>query len=758
MINTNLKRIRQSIVSKLILSVGLVLLISISTWSYFNIKYLKAKATRDIIEEADRLSNTIKLGTHYAMMLNSRDDINQIINNIGKQPEIKNIRLYNKEGQIKFSKSASEIDSKTNIKDEACYICHRSEPPQASIGINERTRIFYSENGYRLLGIISPVENEPSCSADSCHFHPPDKKILGALDVVVSLEDTDKEVIRAEKGITVLALFVFILSSAIIFIFVLRFVNKPVKRLIEGTKQIAKGNFSSMVEIGQDDEMGQLALAINQMGKEIGENQAELNKQRDEYQNLFELVPCIITVQDRNYKLIRYNREFADKFAPQPGDYCYQVYKGRSEKCVNCPVEKTFEDGKSHYSEESGYNRDGTLTHWIVNTSPIKNSKGEIIATMEMNLDITHRKNLEKKLKQSEKKYHVIFNNIPNPLFVLDMDSLEILDCNESVTTVYGFSENEIINRSFLDLFKEEEREKYGFKMRVYSQLNQIKQIRKDGSTVYVNIRISPSEYSGQKVFLVTTSDITKRLEAEQQLIQASKMATLGEMATGVAHELNQPLTVMKTASSFLIKKVEKKEPISDEVLFTLAEEIDSHVDRATKIINHMRQFGRKSDMTLEKVEINRVLESAFEIFSQQLKVRGIKVVWEAEENLPMVMADEDRLEQVFINLLINARDAIEDRCEKEGQKSCEKRITIKTGLEKKQVVITIKDTGTGIPASIVEKIFEPFFTTKKVGQGTGLGLSISYGIIQDCKGSIKAVPSDEGACFVIKFPVPDEQ
>ena len=101
MINTNLNRIRQSLVSKLILSVGLILLISISTWAYFNIKYLKEKVIRDISEETDRLSNTIKLGTHYAMMLNSRDDINQIIKNIGKQAEIKNIRIYNKEGQIK---------------------------------------------------------------------------------------------------------------------------------------------------------------------------------------------------------------------------------------------------------------------------------------------------------------------------------------------------------------------------------------------------------------------------------------------------------------------------------------------------------------------------------------------------------------------------------------------------------------------------------------------------------------------------------
>ncbi len=111
-------------------------------------------------------------------------------------------------------------------------------------------------------------------------------------------------------------------------------------------------------------------------------------------------------------------------------------------------------------------------------------------------------------------------------------------------------------------------------------------------------------------------------------------MATLGEMATGVAHELNQPLSVIKTASSFFMKKITRKEPIKDEILLTLSQEIDSHVDRATRIINHMRMFGRKSEMTLENVQVNDVLKSAFEIFSQQLKVRGIGVEWDLYPNI----------------------------------------------------------------------------------------------------------------------------
>jgi histidine kinase len=259
-------------------------------------------------------------------------------------------------------------------------------------------------------------------------------------------------------------------------------------------------------------------------------------------------------------------------------------------------------------------------------------------------------------------------------------------------------------------------------------------------------------------VLLVTTSDITQRLETEQQLIQASKMATLGEMATGVAHELNQPLAVIKTASRFFMKKIDKKEKIEDEILHTMATEIDTYVDRATKIISHMRQFGRQSDIALEKVQVNDTLERALEILGQQLKVRGIEVHRDLEPDLPLVLADQDRLEQVFINLLINARDAIDEKWQSQPKPKEEKIISLKTSSDGKEITAVISDTGPGIPKAILDRIFEPFFTTKKVGQGTGLGLSISYSIIKDCKGSIQAVSDKKGGTrFIVKLPIASE-
>ena len=754
-----IRNIYNSLSFRLIFWVGLVLLFSTALWSYFNIRYQKEKALEAMVTAVERLGNTIKLGTHYAMMQNSRDDITQITKNIARQKDIENIRIYNKQGQIKFSNRTEEIDQVTNIKAEACYICHRQEPPLEKVELSEKTRIFSSGKGYRKLGMISPIYNEPGCSSGPCHVHPQDKKVLGLLDVVISMEDTDKEIFAYEKGIIGLAVTLFLGAAVIIGVFLMRFVNRPIKKLITGTRHIGNGEYDYKVDVVRNDEIGQLASAINQMRREIAETQEEFKQHWYEYQKLFEGAPCYITVQDRDLKILRYNREFADRFSePEPGEYCYKAYKGRTERCEVCPVIKTFNDGEPHYSEEAAVNSDGSESYWMVRTSPIKNAKGDVIAAMEMSLDLTHVKSLEREAQKSEEKYRVIFNTIPNPVFVLDAENLNILDCNDSVSHVYGFDKKKLLDTSFMDLFEKDEQKKQEHNLRTKNVIDRARHVRKDGKTIYVNIRVSSSEYMGQKVFLVTTSDITMRLIAEQQLIQASKMATLGEMATGVAHELNQPLSVIKTASSFLKRKVLNKELISDDILATMAEEIDSHVDRASNIISHMREFGRKSEVGKEKVQINDVLKRACQFFSQQLKLREIEVTQEFDEDLPPVLADANRLEQVFINLLINARDAIEKKWEQGAPGTGEKKIALKTAMKDGMVTAEVSDTGTGVPPGILDKIFDPFFTTKKVGKGTGLGLSISYGIVQDYDGTIKVKTEEgEGSTFIVQFPLPEE-
>jgi histidine kinase len=223
--------------------VGLILLTSISAWAYFHIKYKAKEAVQSVVAEADRLSNTIKLGTRYAMTLNARDDINHIIRDIGQQEEIETIRIYNKKGQIEFSNRAEEVDQTTNIKAEACDICHKSKPPLETVGLAERKRMVLSPEGHRSVGIITPIYNDVSCSTGACHFHARGKKILGALDVVVSLRHKDQEILSYEKGIIGLAILIFFGTSSMICVFLMRFVNRPIKKLIAKTRRIGNGSY-----------------------------------------------------------------------------------------------------------------------------------------------------------------------------------------------------------------------------------------------------------------------------------------------------------------------------------------------------------------------------------------------------------------------------------------------------------------------------------------------------------------------------------
>ncbi len=750
--------IRHSLVFKLIIFVSLTVILSISLWAFFNIKSFKAQNMKTHLASTDRLSNSIKLGTQYAMMRNSRDDINQIINNIAGQPEIENIRIYNKYGQIKFTNQKNEMDRVTDIKAVACDICHKNDPPPSDLPLGERFRIFLSPEGHRLLGIVQPICNEPGCSTSSCHFHPENQTILGALDVVVSLKEIDQQVVKMEKGVLKLALSTILVTAFIIFFIILTFVKKPILKLVEGTRRIARGEYEANIDIGSAYEIGFLGEAVQEMGRKIGKHQAELKKQKNEYQALFDNAPCMIAVQDKNFRLIQYNRVFKERFDPRPGDFCYTAYKGRDEKCPDCPVEKTFRDGRSHYGETEGMGRQGEKKHWIFITAPIKDADGNIVAGMEMSIDITRRRHLEKDLQKSEEKYHAIFNNISNPVFAVDQESLKILDCNIKALELYKFSESQMLEKTFTDFFLPEEKEEMAGQVKSRKEISKAKHVKADNKQIDVDMWVAPATYSGEKVFLITINDITRRLETEQHLLHASKMATLGEMSTGIAHELNQPLSVIKSSSSFCLKKIHRQEPIQEEILYKLVTKIDTNVDRAEKIIQHMRQFARKSDIRLVKTRINQVLQHTFEMFNQQLKIRGIQVVWEKNPDLPDILADPDRLEQVFINLVMNAKDAIEAKWAAQGGMDTEDdRIIIQTDATDNLVRIVIQDTGTGIKKGTKDRLFEPFFTTKEVGKGTGLGLSISYGIIKDCSGDIWVGRGRQGgAKFTIVFPVPE--
>ncbi len=556
------------------------------------------------------------------------------------------------------------------------------------------------------------------------------------------------------QKMVILAFALLICISTAVGLYIFFFVSRPVKQLLSRTRQIAHGDYEQQITTDTNDEIGQLAQSLGEMQEEIKRKTLQLQKTIDEFQTLFESVPCYITVQDKNFKILRTNKEWARDFGDRVGQYCYHAYKGRETKCVDCIVEKTFRDGKIHTSEEIGKKKDGTTAHFIVSTAPIKNEKSEIVAVMEMSTDVTSLRLLENELRKSEEKYRHLFNSDPNPIFVIDQENLQILDANERAIQHYGYTNSEFQRMTFADIVGPRDKTRIkSLRANRNGILDKIQHIKKDGSLIYVDIRSSPVEYLKRNALIITASDITERLQTEQQLVQAGKMATLGEMSAGVAHELNQPLSVIKTGTNFFTNKIKKGEKIEESALKTIAQEMDTQVDRATKIINHLREFGRKTDITKVEVRLNECIKGAFTMLGRQLELRQIKVVLDLNEQLPPIMADMNRMEQVFINMIINARDAIEEGVRRFGGN---KRIlTIRTSLKDGSVVAEVSDTGIGIPEEVKSRIFEPFFTTKEVGKGTGLGLSISYGIVRDFNGTIEVESNvGKGTTFRLAFPV----
>jgi C4-dicarboxylate-specific signal transduction histidine kinase len=243
-------------------------------------------------------------------------------------------------------------------------------------------------------------------------------------------------------------------------------------------------------------------------------------------------------------------------------------------------------------------------------------------------------------------------------------------------------------------------------------------------------------------------------VEKETQLIQASKMTTLGLMAAGMAHEINQPLNVIQICADYFLKILRKNQVIPNEDLRRMAADITANVERATGIIRHVRDFARQSEVIKSKIKINSPIEDVFKVLGNQIKMHQIELDLDLRPDIPYILADHNRLEQVFINLVTNAIDAMDDKAELPQYSTYVKRLQIQTRAENRNVIVTVTDNGMGMSEEVQHKLFEPFFTTKKVGKGTGLGVSISYGIVKDYEGTIDIDSHvGQGTTFKLTFP-----
>ena len=230
--------------------------------------------------------------------------------------------------------------------------------------------------------------------------------------------------------------------------------------------------------------------------------------------------------------------------------------------------------------------------------------------------------------------------------------------------------------------------------------------------------------------------------ETQEQLVQSEKLASIGHLAAGVAHEINNPIGIILGFSQVLVKRTPEDSAMRKPLL-----SIEREALRCKAIVQNLLDFARHSKPALGPVDVNQVLDTTCDLLSHQITNRGTELLKDFAPGLPSILGDANQLQQVFTNIMLNAYQAMPDGG----------RLTITTRQEKDDVEIVFSDTGVGIPAEDVKRIFDPFYTTKEVGQGTGLGLSVSYGIVKSHGGTIEAESKQhEGSTFTVRLPCSD--
>lgn len=227
---------------------------------------------------ADQLSETIAGSTHTDMLENRREALHHEIVTVGRQKGIDRVRLFNAGGTIMFSSDESEIGHSLDKNAEACYACHAADQPLARLSTRERARIFRAPDGHRVLGMIRPIHNEEGCSTAACHAHSPDERVLGVLDVNVSLAEADRQIASDQRRLFLLAALAIAASSVLLWWLSRRFILRPVAALIAGTRKVAEGDLHTTLPAPAGDELGDLARAFNEMTRRLGEAQRQLTQ------------------------------------------------------------------------------------------------------------------------------------------------------------------------------------------------------------------------------------------------------------------------------------------------------------------------------------------------------------------------------------------------------------------------------------------------------------------------------------------------
>jgi PAS domain S-box-containing protein len=412
---------------------------------------------------------------------------------------------------------------------------------------------------------------------------------------------------------------------------------------------------------------------------------------------------------------------------------------------------KLAEQGVLRNYEETLRRKDGTLLHTLQNITAVRDARGRIAQIRGLMLDVTEQRTFQSQLQRERDFNQKILNTTQSMILVLDTAGL-ISYANRRCYEM-GYQESDLIGHRLVDWIEASHQQDFEAALETTAHGQQVENIelrvrRSDSSMGHFSISLSPmrDELNTVNNVVVVMTDITDATLLQAKLAHSEKMATIGRLVSGVAHEVNNPLAAILGFTDLLLENPDVPTSAREDLQIILQE-----TQRTKDIVQDLLSFARQRPVQRELVNVNTVLRQTIKLRSYDFASHGVEVREEFDEALASALGDAQQLQQVFLNILNNAYDAVQES----GQRG---RIIIRTSHGKQAIEVAITDNGTGI--NDPERIFDPFYTTKHAGKGTGLGLSICYGIVRAHGGEIQCSNNDSGSgsTFVVRIPIAESE
>jgi len=473
---------------------------------------------------------------------------------------------------------------------------------------------------------------------------------------------------------------------------------------------------------------------------------SRVERSRKQWVEDVDAISDFLVVHDQACRVLRLNRALADLLGVPPasvvgsniGELGLLGTNGQPQRCPFCRNLSSPHEEFIHIAGDRTF---------LVSTSRIPTGESDEIRTIHVLKDITDRREAERRYRRERDFNRNILNNTQSMILVLDTAGL-ISYANRRCLEA-GYRKDELLGRALMEMVPCAQRPIFAAAQERALQGKAIENLevpltRGSGATRLFSVSLSPmrDEHGNINSIVVVMADITEAANLQAKLMHTEKMAALGQLVSGVAHEVNNPLAAIVGFTDLLLENPAIPQDAQEELRVILRE-----AQRTRVIVQNLLSFARQVPAPREPVQVNARLQQVLKLRAYDFASHGIQIVERYDENLPLILGDPNQLQQVFLNILNNAFDAV-------GEVRRPGRIEIATTRSESHIEITISDNGPGI--SHPDRIFDPFFTTKEVGKGTGLGLSICYGIVRAHRGEVSAQNNADGfgCTFTVKLPL----